>query len=304
MFARLRIVIVVITFYSCHPKHDKFTVWQAPDTLKIPATDEGRLIRYGRDLIAHTSRYLGPKGAIARISNGMNCQNCHLEAGTKPWGNNYSAVTSTYPKFRDRSASMENIFRRVNDCIQRSLNGQPLDTNSREMKAITAYMTWLGQEVPRGIKPTGAGITDLPFLDRPADSGKGRTIYLQQCQRCHGPQGEGVSDADSTGYVYPPLWGEHSYTTAAGLYRISRLAGYAKDNMPFGCSYQTRLLTDAQAWDVAAFINSQPRPGITFDKDWPNISKKPFDHPFGPYADSFTSRQHKYGPFGPMIRHH
>ncbi len=303
MIRVLRIALFVIMLCSCHRKHDQLTVWQAPDTTKIPATDEGRLIRYGRDLIVHTSRYLGPKGTAARISNGMNCQNCHLDAGTKLWGNNYSAVYSTYPKFRDRSGSIENIFRRVNDCICRSLNGQPLDTNSLEMKAIAAYMKWLGREVPTGIRPTGAGIADLPFLVRPADSGKGRIVYLTQCQRCHGPQGEGTRDADDAGYVYPPLWGEHSYTTAAGLYRISRLAGYAKDNMPFGCSHQTPLLSDEDAWDVAAFINSQPRPDITFTKDWPNISKKPFDHPFGPYADTFTSRQHKYGPFGPMIHH-
>lgn len=294
------IALLVSLICSCHQKHDKYAVWQAPDTMKIPATDEGRLIRYGRDLIIHTSRYLGPKGTAARITNGMNCQNCHLDAGTKIWGNNYSAVFSTYPKFRDRSGSIENIFRRINDCISRSLNGQPIDTNSLEMKAIAAYMKWLGQEVPSGEKPTGAGITDLPFLGRPADSGKGRMVYLQQCQRCHGPQGEGVLNTDSIGYLYPPLWGDHSYTTAAGLYRISRLAGYAKDNMPFGYSHNTAFLSDEQAWDVAAFINSQPRPQLTFNEDWPNISKKPFDHPFGPYADSFTSRQHKYGPFGPM----
>ena len=303
MFRLLRIAFYVITLCSCHPRHDRLSVWQAPDTAKIPATEEGRLIRYGRDLIVHTSRYLGPNGTAARITNGMNCQNCHLDAGTKIWGNNYSAVSSTYPKFRDRSGSVENIFRRVNDCIRRSLNGQPLDTNSLEMRAITAYMNWLGREVPKGIKPPGAGIADIPFLQRPADSGKGRKVYTQQCQRCHGPQGGGAWDADSTAYLYPPLWGEHSYTTAAGLYRISRLAGYAKDNMPFGCSHGTPTLSDEDAWDVAAFINSQPRPELAFSDDWPNISKKPFDHPFGPYADTFTSRQHKYGPFSPMVRH-
>jgi len=41
-----------------------------------------------------------------------------------------------------------------------------------------------------------------------------------------------------------------------------------------------------------------PRPHKTFAADWPDISKKPFDHPFGPYADTFTEKQHKLGPFG------
>jgi thiosulfate dehydrogenase len=35
-------------------------------------------------------------------------------------------------------------------------------------------------------------------------------------------------------------------------------------------------------------------------KDWPDISKKPIDHPFGPYADGFSEKQHKLGPFKPI----
>jgi thiosulfate dehydrogenase len=34
--------------------------------------------------------------------------------------------------------------------------------------------------------------------------------------------------------------------------------------------------------------------------DWPDISKKPVDHPFGPFIDGFSEQQHKYGPFGPI----
>ena len=37
-----------------------------------------------------------------------------------------------------------------------------------------------------------------------------------------------------------------------------------------------------------------------YSKDWPNISGKPFDHPFGPYTDNFSEEQHKYGPFDPI----
>jgi thiosulfate dehydrogenase len=56
-------------------------LWEAPDTIHIPHTKEGDLIRYGRQLVAQTAYYLGPKGVVAAISNGMNCQNCHLDAG-------------------------------------------------------------------------------------------------------------------------------------------------------------------------------------------------------------------------------
>jgi thiosulfate dehydrogenase len=274
--------------------------WRPPDSSMIPNTPKGELIRYGKKLIAFTGRYFGPKGSVASISNGMNCQNCHLDAGTRLFGNNYSAVFSTYPKFRDRSGTVENIYKRINDCLQRSLNGRALDTNSLEMKAMAAYINWLGQNVPKDIKPEGAGISDIKFMDRAADTNKGHALYLLKCERCHGNAGEGLKKADGTDYTYPPLWGVHSYTTAAGLFRISRFAGYIKDNMPFGSTHELPQISDEEAWNLAGFVNSQPRPDRTFASDWPNKSKKPLDYPFGPYADSFSERQHKYGPFRPI----
>src|SRR6476646_8866634 len=54
--------------------------WKAPAETEIPEGERGVLIRYGKDLIAHTAKYYGKKGIIAPITNGMNCQNCHLEA--------------------------------------------------------------------------------------------------------------------------------------------------------------------------------------------------------------------------------
>ena len=275
--------------------------WHPPDTSQIASTPDGKLILYGRDLIANTAHYLGPRGSVAPITNGMNCQNCHLEAGTKFFGNNYGAVFSTYPRFRERSGSTENIYKRVNDCIERSLNGtRGLDTMSREMQAIKAYITWLGQNVPKNVAPTGSGIANLPYPDRSADPVRGQRVYVQNCQRCHGINGEGILAGGSTAYIYPPLWGDHSYTTAAGLFRVSRFAGYVKHNMPFDAPHNSRAITDDEAWDVAAFVNSQPRPDKKYPQDWPNIAGKPVDHPFGPYADNFSESQHKYGPFEPI----
>ena len=71
--------------------------------------------------------------------------------------------------------------------------------------------------------------------------------------------------------------------------------------MPFGVTPQKPLLTDEEAWDIAAYVNTMPRPQGEFPHDWPDISKKPVDHPFGPYADGLSEERHKYGPFGPLI---
>ena len=282
----------------------KPTSYTGPDDSQLPAGESGALIRYGKELVQSTSTYLGPQGTVMHISNGMNCQNCHLDAGTKPWGNNYFAVYSTYPKFRARSGNIETISKRVNDCFERSLNGSALDTNSKEMKAIVAYISWLGKDVKHGEKPEGSGIWDVPYLDRAADVKKGQLVYEQKCVACHQANGAGVMNAQKTGYTFPPLWGPHSYNSGAGLFRLSRFAGYVKDNMPLGATHDSPQLTDEEAWDVAAYVNSQPRPKKDLSHDWPDIKGKPADHPFGPFADGFSEQQHKYGPFGPIQTAH
>lgn len=271
--------------------------WEIPEIYTIKNAKLKESVKYGKDLIMHTSRYLGPNGSVEKLSNGMNCQNCHLDAGTKIWGNNYAAVASTYPKIRARSGKMENIEKRVNDCFERSLNGRPLKNDSKEMIAIVNYMKFLGTNVKKDSIPQGTGIFALPFLNRPSDSQKGSVIYSNKCASCHGINGEGMLAQNNLEYTYPPLWGSHSYNTGAGLFRMSRLAGYIKYNMPLGATFLSPQLNDEDSWDLAAFINSQARPSMDISKDWPDITKKPIDHPFGPYSDQFSEVQHKYGPF-------
>lgn len=275
--------------------------WEKPDTNSIPHSEHGELIRYGRALVVHTSSYLGPHGTVATISNGMNCQNCHLEAGTKSFGNNYELVATTYPKFRERSGTIESVEKRINDCIERSLNGTPLDVSGKEMKAIKAYILWVGNGVSKEHPPKGAGLRDVAILERAADPQKGAEAYVRHCQRCHGADGKGQREDSGKAWRYPPLAGDNSYNTGAGLYRLSKFAAYVKSNMPDGVTFKETVLTDEEAWDVAAYINSLPRPTGHFPNDWPDISKKPFDHPFGPYDDDFSEAQHKFGPFAPII---
>jgi len=264
--------------------------------------EERALLLYGEELIAHTARYLGPRGIVASVTNGMNCQNCHLDAGSRMWGNNYGGVAANYPKYRDRSGTIETIYKRVSDCMERSLNGKAMDSASREMQAMMAYIAWIGKDISKGTIPNGTGIVPPPNLDRPADPAKGKNVYTAKCQSCHGADGAGQLNPDGYEYIYPPLWGPHSYNNGAGLFRLSRFAGYVRDNMPFNqSSHQSPALKDEECWDVAAYVNSQPRPAKDLSKDWPDISKKPIDHPFGPYADGFSELQHKYGPYEPII---
>ena len=319
----LHAIVLSLIFYGCSNNnlksevvHDDSTTsksnqlseilksdeWEAPDTSFIPKNDSGNLIRYGRALVVRTSEYFGPNGKVKPIANGMNCQNCHLNAGTKLYANSFSAVYSIYPKLRARSGTIEYLEKRINDCLERSLNGKKLDSLSKEMRAMVAYINWVGKNVEKGVIPKGASVVDPPFLDRAADKEKGIIAFRKHCVSCHGDNGQGKLNSDSITYLYPPLWGPNSYNTAAGLYRLSRIAGFIKSNMPnLTSSFEKPTLTDEEAWDVAAYISSMPRPDKKFKNDWPDISKKPFDHPFGPFSNNFSEIQHKYGPFKEII---
>ncbi|MEO5571018.1 MAG: c-type cytochrome [Bacteroidia bacterium] len=292
-------------------------VWKAPDTASIPADEEGKLIAYGRKLMIHTTHYFGPNGSVSKTHNGLTCQNCHLDAGTRPYGNNLGVVSTTYPRFLPRCGTVLNIAEKVNECFLRSLNGAGIDTAGKEMKGLVAYIEWLGKDVKKGDKFDGSGgITAIKFIDRAADPAKGKIVFEQYCSRCHGTNGEGQFVADvmkdetkqqggtATAedlYYYPPLWGNNSFNGVATLYRVSKLAGFIKYNMPYPVDYKNPVLTDEQAWDVAAYVNNSSRPIKDHSEDYAcDISKKPFDFPFAPYADNFSEEQHKFGPYTAM----
>ena len=83
--------------------------------------------------------------------------------------------------------------------------------------------------------------------------------------------------------------------------RVLTAAAFIRHNMPLGTKFDAPVLSDADAYDVAAYINSMARPAMAgLDKDFPNRLQKPVDTAYGPYADDFSPEQHKFGPFGPI----
>jgi thiosulfate dehydrogenase len=135
--------------------------------------------------------------------------------------------------------------------------------------------------------------------DRAANVQAGRVVHEERCQICHGQDGEGLlsTGAPRDGYLFPPLWGPDSYNNGAGMHRVLTAARFIKARMPLGAAD----LTDDQSFDVAAYINSKPRPQMdSLELDYPDRTLKPVDGPYPPYADSFPIEQHRVGPFGPI----
>ncbi|MBD3638460.1 MAG: c-type cytochrome [Crocinitomicaceae bacterium] len=282
------------------------SVYLGPDTSKIPEGPEGEMIRYGKDLIVNTAYYIGPDGVNGQyLGNKMNCTNCHLDAGTRPYGFNFFSTYANYPQYRSRENSVLTIEQRINNCVERPHNGVPLPLDSKEMIAITAYIQFLGRGVPIGETMLGSQGIDLQFPDRAADPENGKAIFLAECASCHLTNGEGVFTPDEVTYVYPPIWGPYSYQPGSSMFRIIKAARFIKANMPNDkATWQNPYLTDEQALDVAAYINSpehfRPNNG---GLDYKDSSTKYVDYPFGPYDDPFSQNQHKYGPFQEIIEY-
>jgi len=265
---------------------------------------EGKLVRYGYELIAHTPQYLGAQARqpLLRLAgSNLACQNCHLQAGQKAFSAPYVGIWGIYPTYKGRENAISTLEDRVNGCMTRSLNGQPLPVDGPEMKAIITYMKWLGRQVPVGEKVKGQGFVKFTMPNREADLGQGKIIFAQQCANCHGATGQGQRAGSEAQYQYPPLWGPDSYNDGAGMHRLQTAARFIKANMPFGATAERTILSDEAAYDVAAYINSMPRPQMPhLDKDYPDLSKKPIDCPYPPYTDQFTQHQHQFGPYAAM----
>lgn len=233
----------------------------------------------------------------------MNCQSCHLEAGQRLFGGSFATTHGRYPEYRARENIILSLADRINYCIMRPHNGKSLPQDSREMRAMLMYIKWMGQDRPLNSRSFGDALQELPFLDRAADPVRGAAVYKKHCQTCHGENGQGQLDEQEVSFIYPPLWGPESYGVGSSMHRIRSAAAFIKANMPFGTTWEKPLLTDEEAFDVAAFVNDDrihPRPKVDVSKDYPDLLEKPLDYPFGPYIDHFSEEQHKFGPFYPI----
>ncbi len=261
-------------------------------------------VEYGQRLLRETTNYLGigQEDPDKRyIGNSLDCASCHLETGMQPGTLSLLQAASKYPRFSGRDGGDRDLRDRINGCMQRSMNGRPLPRDSVEMIAMEGYILSLGRQHDAMPQSKLLSMEPPAFAepDRKADLVAGEAVYVENCQVCHGENGAGLKESldPGDGYVFPPLWGEESYNNGAGMNRVLTAARFIKARMPLG----QPDLTDDEAYDVSAYINSKPRPiKSELEQDYPELFRKPVDSPYPPYADPFPQEQHKYGPFEPI----
>jgi thiosulfate dehydrogenase len=232
--------------------------FRVPGDAGIPAGVLGASIRRGRALLNATRDSLP-----GHVGNDLRCTSCHLDDGMRAGAIPLIGVYARFPQYRARNDSVNLLTDRINDCFERSLNGTPIAVDSPEMKDMVAYMAFLSQGYAIGSDVEGQGLAKMTPLS--PDAARGALVFAGACVACHGAAGQGTTAA-------PPLWGEKSYNIGAGMARLRTAASFIRYNMPYG----NPTLTDQQAFDVAAYVNSHSRPDFPGKvNDWPRGDAPP-----------------------------
>lgn len=240
-----------------------------PPASAIPEGPLGDSIRRGEALFTQT-------GVHARefVGSGLTCSNCHLDGGRDPNSAPMWAAAAMFPEYRRKNDRINTMEDRIMGCFIYSMNAQaspagvPPPAGHDIYRDFMSYFAFLATGAPTGVAMAERGFMEVEMPAGGYDRDRGAIIYAEQCSVCHGDNGEGQRAPDGS-YAFPPLWGDMSYNWGAGMSRLTNAAGFIKANMPFGNGMS---LTDQQAWDVAAYIDSQERPrdprqeGITIEE--------------------------------------
>ncbi len=245
-----------------------------PSREQFPEGPFGDMVRQGEAIFTQTNTH--PVSA-PYVGNDQACTNCHLDAGRLADSSPLWAAWVSYPAYRKKNDKVNTYIERLQGCFTYSMNaqaskaGKPPAADSDTIVALTAYSYWLASGAPTGDSDmAGRGYPEVAATEKGFDAQHGAKVFADNCAMCHGKDGQGVRDAEGSA-IFPPLWGEHAYNWGAGMHRINTATAFIKHNMPLGVGG----LSDQEAWDVAAFMNSHERPqDPRYDGDFEETVKR------------------------------
>lgn len=220
-------------------------------------------IELGRRLVAET-----PTHPLTRdlVGSALACTSCHLDNGTHPTAAPFLDVATAYPAWAPREGRVITLEDRILNCFMRSCNGTRPPQGSRVAVALTAYISSLSAGRPMRMNAEGPhGPRRVPALALDAAAARpevGARLYAERCGGCHGDDGAGTDDG-------PPVWGPRSFNTGAGLSKNANLGAWLKVAMPL----DDATLTEQEALDIAAWVNSHPRPEFRLEAHLPPPEK-------------------------------
>jgi thiosulfate dehydrogenase len=244
---------------SAKPPTSNKAPFRVPQESEIKDSVTLASVRRGRALI-HSTKDSLPQ----YVSASLTCANCHIGDGTIKNAMPLVGSYARFPQYRGRSGRVDVIQDRINDCFKRSMNGKALPVDGRDMHDIVSYLAFLSRGFPVGTEMEGQGVPELAAMK--GDTLRGHAVFQSSCIACHGADGQGTAAA-------PPLWGPRSFNIGAGMSRVNSAARFIHQLMPRD---RPGTLTPQQAYDVAVYITSRPRPDFAGkENDWPRGSPPP-----------------------------
>ena len=256
------------------------TAWEFPNNpLTDPALGKSRVadqIRWGFEIFTDTP------GEAAELTHGqMSCNNCHINGGQRELSLPLVGVAAMFPEYNRRAGRTFTLEDRIVGCFYRSQNATgsitetedaPADENDYrdtlphierpEVLALSAYLRWLSRGFEPGENPPWRRQSVIATENRipleQLDPARGEELFMEHCTNCHGEDGQGVQIGDKKA---GPQWGPDSWNDGAGAARIYTLAGIIRYSMPY---LDPGRLTDEEAQQLSAFINSKERPSYPF----------------------------------------
>lgn len=246
----LALAAAVLLGAAAPPPAAPATTFTPPPDSAIPPGPFGQEVRLGENIFRYPATY-----APHYVGNELRCSNCHFQAGRQAWVAPLWAAYVSFPTYRSKNGHVNTFAQRLQGCFHFSMNGKPPPLGGRVLVALESYAYFLARGLPIGVPPVGRGYPKLPPPPLPANFARGSLVFTKICATCHGPDGQGTIVQGKV--VFPPLWGPHSFNWGAGMASIKTAARFIHANMPFG---RGGSLSTQQAWDVAAFVDSQVRP--------------------------------------------
>lgn len=231
--------------------------FQPPLLKDVPKDEFGEAVKRGYLIYTQTPKYAGDY-----IGNGQSCSNCHTNAGRQADSAPMWASWGMYPAYRGKNKKVNDMVMRLQGCFtysenaQGSKSGGPPPSDSPVMIDLESYMYWMSHGVPAGKKMKGRGYPKLAEPPKPYSRERGKYVYAADCAVCHGDNGQGRKLADGS-YAFPPLWGAQAFNWGAGMHSVEKAAEFIHHNMPLGYAGKLSL---QETWDVAAWVDSHPRP--------------------------------------------
>ncbi|MEG0820315.1 MAG: c-type cytochrome [Burkholderiaceae bacterium] len=260
------------------------TLSALPAWSQSPGGELDAVVRMGKEIFDHTAVHPLSQPYVG-AQNALNCTSCHLASGTSLHGPSLVGSATAYPAYSPRDQAVLTLESRIADCFMRSQNGIHPPLGSAVLTALTAYISSLSAGLPMKMNPAAPlGPLSMKWILRgdeafwkQSNPQRGQALYSQRCAGCHGADGQGMGGGMMGGgmmgggmmgggmMTFPPIWGPRSFNAGAGLADWQKLATFISTAM----AQYAGPVTDADARDIAAFVDSQPRPAFVLKDHLP-----------------------------------